>query len=188
MLRHPADRTYSHYWQEYKLGFDFPDFETMSATNHLRYQFYVDVSHYKKHLERFFPLFRRDQVLMIILEDFRNNPSGEYERVAEFLGLPKNSLQNADLEKEYNEQVIPNNRKLAKLYTVLQQSPILGMLPASMRKYLGKTRRKMVGLNTQPLEEKAISETLRNSLNNIFYDDILYVQNLLNRKNDLWIN
>jgi hypothetical protein len=29
MLRHPVKRLYSHYWQEYKLGFNFPSFEQM---------------------------------------------------------------------------------------------------------------------------------------------------------------
>jgi hypothetical protein len=187
MLRHPAERAYSHYWQEYKLGFDFPTFETMAETNHPRYRFYVNISHYKQHLERFFSFFKKEQILIVLLEDFRKCPAKEFERVVNFLELSKSSNQNINFKKEYNEQVMPVNRKLAKLYAVIQETSLLKALPSGLRKYLSKIRSKVVSQNSKPLNYTPLSMETRNHLNKIFQDDILYVQNLFNR-DDLWLN
>ena len=188
MLRNPIERTYSHYWQEFKLGFDFPDFETMAKIDHPRFRFYVHVSHYKIHLERYFSFFKRANILIIILEDFKKDASKEFERIVSFLGLSKDSIQGINFKKEYNEQVAPNNRRLAKLYTVLQQHSLFRNLPSGIRKHLGKARQRAVKMNTRPILYEKMTEGMQQQLKNIFSDDIAYVQELLNRKNDLWLN
>jgi len=188
MLRDPVDRAYSHYWQEYKLGFDFPDFETMANIDHPRYRFYVYVSHYKVHLERYFSLFERKKILIIVLEDFKKDPAKQFGRIASFLDLPTDSVQKIDLTKTFNEQVAPNNRKLARAYTVLQQHPLLQNLPPGIRKYLGKARQRITEMNTKPVEYEKMTKEIRLQLRNLFCKDIEYVQNLLNRGDDLWLN
>ena len=185
MLRNPAQRIYSHYRQEYKLGFNFPDFEEMISQNHPRFRFYLDISKYKKHLERFYSLFSESQILILLMDDFRLDPEKEYKKVTDFLGLSFTVNKVPDLRKEYNQQIEPKNRFIARWLTIAQQSKISKLIPQDIRKRLYKIRSNLVALNSTQVIKNKLDDRISFTLLQLLEDDISYVRNLLNRK-ELW--
>jgi len=186
MLREPVDRIYSHYWQEYKLGFEFPGFSEMVSTNHPRFRFYFETSRYKKHLQRYFSVFMKEQVLIIIMEDFKQNPQVEFRRVLSFLNLPLELSDQMNLRKNYNQQTVPRNRNFAKLMIIIQQSNLGKKVPQRIRPYLGSVRTKLVRMNYKPAIVEKLDDSIRAELRKRLSDDVAYVRELLNRPSDLW--
>lgn len=181
ILRNPAERTFSHYRQEYKLGFDFPPFEEMIKKEHPRYRFYENVSHYKKHLERFYSFFPKEQILVLLNEDFRDNAMKEMEKIFSFLGLPALSAEDVNASKEYNEQLVPKSRKMARMMTIIQQAKITSILPRGIRSKLFHVRNLFIKMNSQKAGKEDLEPGIRKILDTIFAEDIQYIRNLLQR-------
>lgn len=58
-----------------------------SVYNHMKFS-YLDQGIYHKHLERWFAIFPREQILVVNSERFFTNMHAEFDRIIEFLGLP----------------------------------------------------------------------------------------------------
>lgn len=183
MLRNPIDRIYSHYWQEYKLGFDFPSFEEMVETDNPRFLYYKKISSYKKNLSRFLELFKADQIHIIIQEEFEKNTEKHFENVLEFLGL---DLVKIDLNKRVNDQITPKNRKIARALTSLQVSRLRKILPTNIIKSAGRLRIKLFRANAKPFKYPPLSKEIYNRLSKHFESDISFVEHLLGRQIDSW--
>ena len=89
MLRDPVSRAYSQYWFMVNQGRATVSFERALIT----YPRLVLSSTYARHLERYFNLFGRDQVKVILFEDFVRDPKATVDSVTDFLGASRfNSL------------------------------------------------------------------------------------------------
>lgn len=181
MLRHPVDRLYSHYWQEHKLGYDFPDFREMMASNHPRFQFYSAVSRYKTNIQRYQELFSDEQMLFLDQKFFQSNTREECKRVCEFLQIPFENMAEVDFSKRFNEQEAPANRSVQKALTKAQSSTIGKLIPTGMRKSLGKIRAQLVRMNSGKFEYPPLPEDLRIELNKRFADDIDFYHTIVKR-------
>lgn len=184
MLRDPVMRLYSHYWQEYKLGYDFPSFQEMVINNHPRFEFYKKVSSYEEHLKRYFSLFSEENILILIQEEFVKNPEKNFNKVLDFLQIKP--LSGIDFNKRYNVQRVPKNRNVSKFLVQLQSSTLKGFLPGMIVRKLGKVRKKIANRNSVELNYDKISELLYFELKKEFVSDENYVSNLLNRKITEW--
>lgn len=183
MLRDPAKRVYSHYWQEYKLGFEFPSFEQMMKENNPRLVYYKSISAYKKNLSRFFALFRPEQIHIIIQEEFEKNTEQQFADVLSFLGLEPAKI---DLNKRVNEQVAPKNRNVARALTKLQASPLKHLLPGSVLKKAGKLRMKLFKANAKPFKYPPLPKDIADGLKQEFKEDIVFVEQVLGRSIEAW--
>jgi hypothetical protein len=85
MLRDPVSRAYSQYWFMVDQGSATVSFERALIT-HPRL---VLASTYARHLERYFNLFARDQVKVILFEDFVREPKATVDSVTDFLGASR---------------------------------------------------------------------------------------------------
>lgn len=178
MLREPVARTYSHYWQEQKLGFDFPDFDQMLKENHPRFRYFVQVSRYGQHLERFKAIFPKERLMVIDHKAFSQDPKTHFKYLANFLGIDFLPFEQMDLGKRYNEQFDVENRSLMRTITKAQNSTLAKMLPQSLRSLLGKFRQKAVqGIATQ-IDIPPISPFAKAQLENILADDITVYKSL----------
>lgn len=181
MLRHPVDRLYSHYWQEHKLGYDFPSFQEMAMFNHARFQFYSSVSHYKANIERYFQLFSPEQILILDQQIFQSNTKEECKRVCDFLGIPFESMAAVDFSQRFNEQEAPANRSVQKALTKAQSSTLGKLIPTGMRKSLGKVRAKLVRMNSGKFDYPPLPDDLRAELNHRFSEDIAFYHDILKK-------
>ena len=179
MLRDPVKRLYSHYWQEYKLGYDFPSFEEMVNTNHPRLKFYINTSNYKKNLERYFKVFPKEQILVIIHEDFIKSPKDCLNTIQNFLKIEPIE---SDFIKRVNDSAIPRNKRFARLLSKAQSSSLKKIIPAKLTAKLGQIRNKIVQYNLKKSEYPKISDETYNKMRNLFVHDIEFVENYLKRK------
>jgi hypothetical protein len=185
MLRHPVKRLYSHYWQEHKLGFNFPSFEGMIEEDHPRYRYYARVSHYKTHLQRFYNIFPKDQIHLIIQERFNSDPLYHVNSTLDFLNLKRVDI---DVNKRLNEQTAPRSRHLAQSLTFLKTygSVARKILPGYIFSKANKARKKLKGLNSKNMVYPVLSSDLLRELSGNYSEDVRYVENVLNYQIREW--
>jgi len=83
-LRDPVDRAYSHYWHRVRTGREVLGFERALERrpgNMYRWSLYRDC------LERYFRAFDREQIHIVIFEEYVHKPERVIERLADFLDL-----------------------------------------------------------------------------------------------------
>lgn len=137
LLRNPIDRAYSHYNQNIHLDFESRSFENALDHEHERikgryekmqknqnyYSWDYDIYGYLEHglyadkLERWFKEFPREQFHFIQTEEFLKNTDKTYEKVLEFLNLPKFTVKQF---KRYKER----EYKIPKITTSLRKKLI----------------------------------------------------------------
>lgn len=183
MLRNPVNRVYSHYWQEHKLGFDFPDFEVMLQSGHPRYQYYKNISHYKKHIERYLQYFRRDQIHIIIQEAFKLDPEVHFNQLLNFLEI---SVIPINVKERKNEMAAPKSRILALMLQKLRLLEYEKFMPTSLSKKIKEKGIKFIHANQKPHKYPSISSDVFHQLCKDYEDDICYVENLLHTDLKIW--
>jgi hypothetical protein len=148
LLRNPVDRAFSHYQHEVALGREQLSFEEALAGEDGRMRGELDrmladptyFSHpwwnytyaargrYAEQLERWYAVFPREQLLVLLTDDLASDTAGTYRRVVDFLGAEQRSLDDYPriFEREYGamdagtrarlEQAFAEpNRRLAEL-------------------------------------------------------------------------
>jgi Sulfotransferase family len=85
MLRDPVRRAYSQYWHMVNHGRTNLSFERALTA----YPRIVLASTYAPRLERYFQLFGRDQVKVVLFEDFVSDPRAAVDSVTDYLGAPR---------------------------------------------------------------------------------------------------
>ncbi len=112
LLRDPVDRAYSHYQKMRRMGAEQLSFEDAIAAEderlageeerllanpryrskpHRRHA-YIARGHYADQLERWLAHFPREQLLVLLAEDYFARPAEAHARALDFLGLPQQDL------------------------------------------------------------------------------------------------
>jgi len=148
LLRNPVDRAFSHYQHEVALGREQLSFEEALAGEGERMRGEVErmledpryFSHawwnytyaargrYAEQLERWFAVFPRDQLLVLLTDELASDTAGTYGRTLDFLGVEERGLESYPriFEREYGEmdpatrarlteEFAEPNRRLAEL-------------------------------------------------------------------------
>jgi len=130
ILRNPVERAFSQ-WNMYKLKGEAPlDFYTYITTeDELIKQAlplqprdsYVARGIYAEQVKRIYSLFKKENVLFLKYEDFKNQPVPELNKMFDFLGIDKNQFVFKDrklLSLEYERKIKPEEKEyLLKVYT-----------------------------------------------------------------------
>lgn len=104
MLRHPTARTYSHYWHMVKAGkamFSFEDTLQYSPLNLL------NRSDYLNQLKNLYKHLPKEQIKVVLFEDFLVNKEDVIENVCDFLAVDYKKLPSKALELHENHSLIP---------------------------------------------------------------------------------
>ncbi|MFW5968753.1 MAG: sulfotransferase family protein [Persicimonas sp.] len=83
-LRDPVDRTYSHYWHRVRTGREVHDFETALEKNTAGL---FRRSFYRESLERYLEHFDRDQIRVVLFEEYIESPQRVIDELCEFIGV-----------------------------------------------------------------------------------------------------
>jgi hypothetical protein len=185
ILRDPVKRLYSHYWQEYKLGLNFPDFDMMVRNNHPRFQWYCFISSYSVHLERFYSTFSEDQIMVLLLDDLIKNPIQMFCKVCHFIGVDSTYIP-SNLGKKFNQQTLPKLRSIEKFFATAQESYIADKIPDRFRSYIGILRRTLSRINSVPHQYPMMPHFIKGELANRFEQDVEFVENLIGRNLNDW--
>ena len=108
-LRNPIDRVYSHYWEDIKNGRKRPDFKTFLFSKDEQSRRHLHCSRYDIHLRRYFAQFSRDQMLILLYDDLKNNRVHTIDTILSFLGLEP-FPEGEDLDIIVNPPSLPRPR------------------------------------------------------------------------------
>lgn len=144
---------------------------------------YRDIARYTAQIQRYFQVFDRSQVHIIIFDDFKANPQQVYQGVLEFLGCTDQSFE-ANFEVVNANKTI-RNRGLQKL--LRHQPDFIRSLKKLVPSFLRRNMRKTIEeYNTKSETRKPLSAELRSQLNEEFKQEVQDLSQLLDRDLTHW--
>lgn len=199
MLRNPVDVLYSQHSQFlYNGNEDIDNFEEalnaeddrkkgkrIPKGNHfVESLFYKETVKFTQQVKRYLDVFGRENVHIIIYDDFKNETERVYKQTLEFLGVNKEIVP-------VFEVVNPNKRTVSKLVRNIYINPDnfirkLGknFIPKSFRVFLLESLKK---LNTKFESRPPMDKELRRRLQKEFTKEIEDLSNLLGRDLTFWV-
>lgn len=189
-LRNPVDRAYSQYMHKLRDGAETLDFEAAlerepqrKADNwHFDYQYTARGCYYaqvKAYLDHF------SKVKIYLSEDLRNDPAGLVQSLEDFLEIDRIPLEFSDNLNASGEPKSEAINKFLKKPSAVKK--LLGiLLPKSLRR---KMRLKVQStVYKYNLEKKEMKQETREKLMQFYREDVLKLQDLIQRDLGTWIN
>jgi hypothetical protein len=176
-LRNPADRAFSGFLMRTRRGEPVKSIaeELTPAASH------VQEGLYYKRLKRYFDLFPREQIKILIFEEFKQDPARTVAELFEFVGVDPS--YKPDTSVAHNPAAVPKNRLLNRLYyhpSVIRVAK--WVFPESVQNLARKVRDKNL---TKPPKFPA---EVRADLLNHYRTDIFQLEGLLGRDLSIWLN
>lgn len=142
MLRNPVKRTYSHYWHLFRSGR-----ATLSFEDTLLYNPYeiLSRSQYFEQLKVYFDLFPRENIKVILFEDFLKDKKATLNEICDYIGIDSSQLPKDALELHNNPSRLPKFHKMQ----LLVNSKMRGMIS---KRYMGALPVSPLEKNTQSVE------------------------------------
>jgi hypothetical protein len=115
MLRDPVSRAYSHYWHNLFAGRVTSTFEET-----LRYDSgtYLSRGFYKEQLERYLTFFSREQLKIIVFEEFVRDKQASVDDLTRFIGL-SSSIDLSKIDTHRNPAPVPLSIKGRRLFNMV---------------------------------------------------------------------
>jgi len=181
MLRDPVMRAHSAYLMNYGRGRDTsPNFGEALRRDAVRDKshycgsyFYVEYGLYAEPVARYFDVFGRDRVLVLLFDELAADPQALFTRLAYHIGIDPQEFHSLELSEVHNAYRMPRFMKAFRIAGALGLRTKL--IPRSMRNRLHDTflferQRK------PPLDEKS-----RQYLQEIYEPDVSRLENILGR-------
>jgi len=144
-------------------------------------------------VERLFAVAGRERSLVIVFDDFSDNPLAVYQRTLEFLGVRYDGQ--TEFERHYASQMY-RFRWLQRLLFVpaTSSSKTIDTLQRRTRKYNedGSKRpsliKKITHLNKQPTQPAPLTEKMVKTVRETLRQDLSHLSDILNRDLGFWFN
>lgn len=185
ILRHPVERAYSNFLHLIRDGREpqtnfvqaLREEETRICDNWGFHWHYQQKGFYYTQLKRYFDMFDRDQIRVYLYEDLSTNPVSVLENVFQFLGVGEEFA--LDTSIKHNVSGIPKNEVLHSLLIRLKPitTALKPFLPAKLRQYI----------RDQILVKPQLSPEVRQQMIGVYRDDILRLQDLIQRDLSQWL-
>jgi hypothetical protein len=186
ILRNPIDRAYSNFLHCIKEGSEpLSNFKQALQAENIRIcdnrwdprLHYIQKGFYFTQLKRFFDRFDHRQIRVYLYEDLQNNPVGIVQEIFQFLSVDQKFVP--DVSSKYNVSGIPKNKTLQVLMTGL--TPISTRLKPLLPAKLSQAIKKQILMKPEfPLE-------MRGQLVQVYQEDILKLQDLIQRDISKWL-
>jgi len=190
LLRDPAARAWSQYKWRVRDGREPLSFEEaveaeserMSKNYSFDY-YYTSRGFYFKQVKAYLENF--DHVHIILFEDLMNRPDTVLKALCGFLGIPDNF--NFKILKPQNESGIPRWKSLSRIVTWENRIKykFWYSLPDTMRK---RIRNSFSKFNSAGMKEMSMNPVMKEKLTRLYKEDILALQELINRDLSSWLN
>ena len=189
MLRHPAERAYSAFMHLVREGREpLTDFEQALRAEEMRRRsnwgplwHYTQRGFYYTQLKRYLDRFDQRQIKIYLYEDFNANPLSIIKDVFRFLEVDEDFTP--DISLRYNVSGIPKNRVLHTFLS--KKNPIKMILKPILP--VGLRQRIRIKFMNRNLTKSQLSPAIRKQLIDIFRDDILKLQELIQRDLSHWL-
>ncbi|HLE26390.1 MAG TPA: sulfotransferase [Thermodesulfobacteriota bacterium] len=187
ILRHPVERAYSSFLYLIRDGRE-PLRDIAQAIEEepqrIRQNWapiwnYKHMGFYYDQLKRYFDQFDRSQIRVYLYDDFSTNPSRLLQDIFQFIGVVDTFVPDTSLR--HNVSGIPRSRVLHKLLT--QQS----MIKYSVERLIPEGWRRRLSLQKRNLIRPTLPADLRRQLIEEYREDILKLQELIQRDLSKWL-
>ncbi|MEA1874071.1 MAG: sulfotransferase [Bacteroidota bacterium] len=184
ILRNPIERAFSHYLMALRFGYtSLPFRDAFDADRNAKNkgwgvsELFYELGLYHQQLSRFYELFPKENIQIHLFEDFHQDKNTLFQSIFEFLAL--NPIE-INTETVHNPSEVPKNPGFNK---VIYRSGI-----AKVAKHIFPKSIKS-GLKSQMLskDKPKINDADRNYLLELYRDEILASQKLINRDLSEWL-
>lgn len=194
-LREPVERAYSHYLLEKSIGKNVSFEEAIKELPKI-----INYGLYHKHLSKYFDLFPKDNIFIILYNDIKENPLKSIQAIYRFLKVNPNftpeqfkTIINPTTEKRlkfsFINKIQPIELKKSKLgYLLIKTLKALGFNHATykkIKKWNSKNIHKIKADNK--IDNKIlIKKGTKEYLKKIYQEDINNLEKLINRDLSSW--
>ena len=190
ILRQPADRAYSAFWHQRRLGSEpLADFRQALAAERSRLAAgwapgfgYAANGRYAANLQPYCQQFPPEQIKVYLYDDWRQQPQTVLQDLAAFLQVRLTAT--STIAAASNRSLAPRSRVLA--HWLEQPQPgkqrLAHLLPLGLRRWARHWLHRWNGTLPPPL-----AEDLRAQLTAAFHDDIMSLENLIQRDLSAWL-
>ena len=188
VLRDPAERAFSSYLHLVRDGYETLSFAQGLKAEANRIQekwqplwYYQQRGFYYEQLKRYFDLFEPEQIKIYLYEDLAADSTAVVQDIAHFLGVDANFTPK--LNKE-NVSGVPKSRWLQHLFTQDNRlkSSLKPLFPQKLRRGIAENVKKQ-NLGAKP----SLSSEARQELIAVYREDILKLQELIDRDLSTWL-
>ncbi len=191
-LRNPVDRAYSSF--NYAKSYGLEPLKTLAEGMEAESQRirencslllrYRDLGLYAQQLTRYYNVFPRDQIKVILFEDLVQDPAEVVRQLFEFTGVATDFSPDPDLRANVSRRPDDNN-PLHQLINSenLVRSAVRMIVPMSTRRKIREFVRDLFFRSPPP----PISMVERRQIAHVFRDDVRELQNLLSRDLSAWL-
>ena len=175
-LRNPAERAFSGFLMRMRRGEAVRSFdeELTLESSHVKEGFYY------ARLKRYFDLFPRQRIKIYIFEEFKKNPLRVLVDLFEFLGVDPGFVPDTSIR--HNPGAVPKFRHLNRLF---YHPSLIGITNSLLPEGLKGVAKQVRALNLKPTPK--LSPDLRAELLNLYRQDILKLEGLLDRDLSIWL-
>lgn len=182
ILRNPVERAYSGYQMQLRNGKETRDF----ASNLGVEEMYIKTGFYYNGLKRYFDIFDRNQIKIFLFEQFRQDPIKITQEICNFIGVDDTFVP--DTSTKFNQGGVPKNKKV---YDLFIKSKMSKAIRGKLRAFISlETRRKIENVISSNLlsKSKGLKLEERETLKEIYKEDILKLENLIDKNLKSWLD
>jgi Sulfotransferase family len=194
ILRNPAERAYSHFLALIKGNHESCyDFGTaLKNVDKLRIgpwsvrRDYLIFGYYYANLKRYFDIFDRNQIKIFLFEDLKTDPLALLHDTFQFLEVDDTFIP--DISIHYGVSGIPKSRAFHKLLS--KPNSFRSLMKPFIRPIISKGLQEQIEswLIIRNLQKPKLSQEVRSYLIDIYREDILNSQELIQRDLSEWLN
>lgn len=193
VLRNPTDRLYSRFLHLVRDGdMDKDEFHNCldKTTMWWDRNDLIKEGYYYKHLSRFYSIFNDDQIKVFLFEDLSKDIELVLSEIFTFLKIDPTVKLNVGLK--YNESGVVKNKFLNNLIggdSVFKKIITLGSPKLFENIKENESIKKIIfSLRSKNLEKPTLDPEIRSELNNVYREDIIKLQSLINRDLSHWLS
>jgi hypothetical protein len=199
VLRNPCDRAFSSFLMEYNAGNpltnNFSEYlQNYFAAQEQRQPPYrvldrvvIDYGKYDEHLANVLQYFPRDQLYVLVLEEFRQSPRSWLADIYNFLGI--DASYEPEWQQQHNQATMVRSRQAAHLlkrwvYKNPSVRKLAPYLPKPLKRGFSQQMDRLLTSRKQPLPTMAASD--REQLMALYEPHIQQLEALLGQNLDIW--
>ncbi len=181
IVRDPVKRAFSHYLMDLGDGDKLPPFdEAIHLENnwlrddHHHKNRFVDFGMYYEQVKRYTDAFGKENVLVLLLDDLKDEPDKTMRRLLSFIGLPKARFS-LDTERT-NIRAVPKSGLTQFLMRQKRlRAFLVGLMPRRFKRWL-------IGILFSAKPKQGMSDAAREELRELFAPDVKKLERLIGRK------
>ncbi len=188
ILRNPVDRAISDYLMHVR--------EAQSNTplkEQIEYKahksFVILKGYYYQQVKHYFEAFNREQISIFLYDDLRKDSQKFMQEIYKTIGV--NPDFEADTSQKFQMAQIPKNEGINKL--LVKKNPIRSLAATLLKPLFSEEKRQkirsfLISINAKSKEEMDSFDEEKQLLLNLYREDILKLQDLIDRDLSAWLN